>query len=128
MTSIDRAVRPSIPVSVHPTSLRLTAQAPAASEVVLEWGGPGASVFTIKLDAYSELQTIERQTEVQRTADIVRVKNPDDPNQYVDVESVTKVLVQSEKGSKYEIDYQRIQSAQDTEIIKRDQVFKRSGA
>lgn len=57
--------------------------------VVIAWGSGGDSIFTITTPAFG-FKVEDDKEEVSRKYDVVRVKNPDDPDQYVDTEVMTE--------------------------------------
>lgn len=57
--------------------------------VVIEFGGSGDSIFAVAYPDY-EWKVEDEKGETERTYDTVRVKNKDDPDQYVDTEVMTE--------------------------------------
>lgn len=57
--------------------------------VVVSWGSSGDSIFTVSHPDFG-FKVEDEKTETERTYDIVRVKNKDDPEQYVDTEVMTE--------------------------------------
>jgi hypothetical protein len=122
MPNLESVVRPYAIQGVNPPKPQV--EGPNAPEqAILEFGGSGASVFTVALSAFTEVVTIEPHREISRTFDVVRVKNPDDPKQFVDVESLRKVTLQNvSTGAKREITYAEQQADANTEFVKRNQI------
>lgn len=87
--------------------------------VVVAWGKGGDSIFTINHPDFGfTVEDVKDETE--RTYDIVRIKNKDDPEQYVDTEVMT------EWKARNKIDQSRItlrfgapQSSSNTEVLER---------
>lgn len=130
MPTLEHVVRPNVAADIRPSSPVIAPPAPDVSDNILEWGGPGNSIFTYLSEAGFELETVNQQTETKRTYDTIRIKNKDDEQQYVDVAAPTKSLVRSTKGAQTEtsyIPYDRAYPKTDDnnyEVIKRGQEAK----
>lgn len=91
MSSLELIIRPFLPRDVLPVKVPV-ANAKATGPVSLTIGaGGGAVVFK-----YSKFQgvgftTTQEFVEVQRQTETKRVKNPQDEDQYVDVELIKKI-------------------------------------
>jgi len=91
MTALELIIRPFLPRDVRPIPVPI-AGAKATGPVSLTFGAKsGAVVFK-----YSQFltQSFTAQIEyVEKSRDTVtkRIKNPQDPNQYVDVETIKKI-------------------------------------
>jgi hypothetical protein len=104
MSGLELIIRPFLPRDVRPIPVPI-ANAKVTGPVSLTFGAkPGATVFE-----YSQFLTINfsAQIEYQETArDVVtkRIKNPQDPDQYVDVEVIKKITFKDKndpKATKY---------------------------
>lgn len=101
MSSLERLVRPNVAVDVrpHPPFLSATERAPTEGQPTLAFGSAGDGIFTVTQQLTREFATEAKQEkEISRTVDVIRVKNEDDPEQHVDVESVTNITVMQEDG------------------------------
>lgn len=127
MPNLETIFRGSAIQGINPPKPQVEGKA-KDDEAILEFGGAGASVFTVSLSSFSELTTIEPHRETTRTFDTLKIKNPDDPTQFVEVESLRKVTIQNNAtGGKREITYAEQQAGQHVEFVKRNQVRGNSG-
>jgi len=90
--------------------------------VQISWGQSGDSIFTYKTPDFG-FKVEDDKEETSRKYDVVRVKNPDDPDQYVD----TEVMTQWEGRNKITKDrfilrFGSPQATENTEIISRGNV------
>jgi len=87
--------------------------------VVVSWGGTGDSIFTIARPPFGFKVEDDKQ-ETERTYDVVRVKNPDDPDQYVDTEVMTEWKARNKiDSSRTTLRFASPTSSQTTEVISR---------
>lgn len=86
----------------------------------LEWGSPGRSVFQISVAVFNEVVEYKEQS---RTVDVARVKNENDDNQYVDVETVKSTTIRASNGQKQVTTYTPLKAQQNIEIIKKNVVI-----
>lgn len=87
--------------------------------VLVSWGSGGDSIFTVTSPSFGFKVEDEKQ-ETERTFDVVRVKNPDDPDQYVDTEVMTEWKARNKiDQSRIVLRFTPASSSQDTEVISR---------
>jgi hypothetical protein len=90
------------------------------SETTVVWGKPGASPFQIQANVALEVD--ETRTETSRTFDVVRVKDPDNADNHVDMEVMTSYTSRKKNGGgRVTIDLARVQPSESVEILERDQ-------
>lgn len=108
-----RTIRPDRqPLAYSPSST-------GEDDSTIVWGKAGASPF--QLQANSALEEITERTEVQRTYDVVRVKDPDNEDNHIDVEVMTSYTsVDKNGGSRLKINLDRTRESQNVEILERD--------
>lgn len=95
---------------------------PAGGDIdtTVVWGKPGASPFEEYQTTQLEFKEEER-TETKRTYDVVRVKDPDNEDNHVDMEVMTSYTSVSKNGaSRVKINLDRVKPSQDVEILSRD--------
>lgn len=68
-----------------------------AEDIVQEWGGTIQLLY--KAIGVKNLYGGAELTEVSRQTTTVRVENPDDPTQFVDVERIQKLHMRDENGA-----------------------------
>lgn len=119
MSDLEYITRPSgfIPLRVPG---RLKEKKANEDEIIISFGSPGASIFNYQGWAMS-IESEDEQ-EVRRTYDVVRVKNPDDNEQHVDVEVMTEYQARNTISSKRTtLRFADTQDADNIEILKRNQ-------
>jgi hypothetical protein len=91
--ALENLVRPFLPAAVRPNAASIgTVQ--TQDTVVLMCGSPEGQITSqqgsrsASITSYTETQ----EQEVSRDVTPVRVKNPDDPNQHVDVDVTTGLI------------------------------------
>lgn len=83
------------------------------------WGKPGANPFQLTATASFNM---EETQEIERKFDVVRVKDPDNEDNHIDVEVLTKLTTQSTiSKQRTSISLERTQTSSSTEILQRDQ-------
>lgn len=93
-----------------------------ADDVTFTFGSAGQNVFQISASNRNEITDNDR-TEVRRTYDTVRVKNPDDNEQHVDVEVLTEYQARNRIDDKrYKVRFTKQEEAANIEILKRNNV------
>lgn len=69
----------------------------------------------------TSIYATRKERETKRTYDVARVKNADDPSQYVDVEQLKKVTInrgaRSTSKNEYTVEYPGVQNGPNVEII-----------
>lgn len=94
--SLEVVVRPSQSPDIRPlTALGLGAPAAVDPENEVVWGDSGNSAFTFSKHYSVTIEAVHDEKE--RTYDQVRVKNPDDEDQHVDVEVLRKISTAKRK-------------------------------
>jgi hypothetical protein len=126
--SLERIIRPAQTAGIRPSSFAVARTAPASNQsATLTWGGSGATVFELKASIQLQVQEIQG-TELQRTYDVVKVKNPDDDTQFIQTEVLTNYQARNTiNGGRINIDYQRQQDSQDIEIVSTGNIRKAGG-
>lgn len=83
------------------------------------WGKPGSDPFQIS--ATKSFDTTEEK-EIERTFDVVRVKDPDNEDNHVDMEVLTNLKTKNAvDGSRTSISMDRVKPSESVEILQRDQ-------
>ncbi len=104
MSGLELIIRPFLPRDVRPIPVPI-ANAKVTGPVSLTFGAkPGAIVFEYSQFLTQNFSTAIEYTEVSRETQTKRIKNPNDPNQYVDVESIKKITFKDKndpKATKY---------------------------
>lgn len=87
--------------------------------VLLSWGGSGDSIFSIARPDFA-WKVEDEKDETERTYDVVRIKNKDDPEQYVDTEVMTEYKARNKiDQSRVTLRFGATQASENTEIISR---------
>jgi hypothetical protein len=91
----------------------------ADSDTTVVWGKAGASPF--QLQANVALEVIEERTEVQRTYDVVRVTDPNNEDNHIDMEVMTSYTsVDKNGGSRLKINLDRATESENVKVMERD--------
>jgi hypothetical protein len=119
--ALENLVRPFLPAAVRPNAASIgTVQ--TQDTVVLMCGSPEGQITSqqgsrsASITSYTETQ----EQEVSRDVTSVRVKNPDDPNQHVDVDVTTGLNVARKDGDKVTKSnqtYAEVEATDNTEIL-----------
>lgn len=112
---------PSAKLSIHPdfNPNKYKAFLIPSTENTIVWGRAGASPFE---EVYSVAFEVEEQREIQRTFDVVRVKDPDNEDNHVDVEVMTQWVSRSSiNGQRVTLNLARQPSAANIEVMQRGQ-------
>ncbi len=103
MTALEQLVRPfqrsgvSYPVRIFDPTQKV------ADDTVLALGKEGATkTFTESLSQRVTTYQDQEIKEKSREIEVKRVTNPDDSNQYVDVENIKKLVTEHGEGAKYQ--------------------------
>lgn len=119
--SIESLSRPFVNELFRPAGKTTKKETIEGGDVEFSFGSAGSNVFELRANSKGEVDNNDHQ-ETKRTFDVVRVKNPDDNAQHVDVEVMT------EYQAKNRIDESRIKvrftpqaAAENIEILRRDQ-------
>jgi hypothetical protein len=102
--ALENLVRPFQTGQVTPGALRSGPVIESPDTVEFQCGSPDGSiqVFTESISSSITAYTEGERTEVARTVVPTRVKNPDDPDQHVDVDVVTGLTLVNKDGDKTE--------------------------
>lgn len=123
--SLEKLVRPSQVSSVRPnwrSNLKSAAKSGAPQPVELSWGGSGESIFSVVTPdpVGFKLEDDPKKEETDRQYDVVRVKNEDDPDQYVDTEVMTDWRgMNLQTGEIVQFKFLGPQNTKNTEVISR---------
>jgi hypothetical protein len=119
--ALENLVRPFLPADIRPNAASIgTVQ--TQDTVVLMCGSPEGQITSqqgsrsASITSYTEGQ----EQEVSRDVTPVRVKNPDDPDQHVDVDVTTRLSVarkDGEKVTKSGQTYADVQATDNTEVL-----------
>lgn len=113
--------RPFLPLDIRPLKRGTKPEPLDEGNAILEWGSAGSDVFQLQASNQNEIKN-EDSTEVERTYDIVRVKNPDDPEQNLDVEVATEFALRTKiSESRFKVRYTPQEASENVEIIARNQ-------
>lgn len=96
--SMERIVRPFI-TGVTPFDARRLAPEPdrVTNDPTMTWGGPNSGTYT-QFQVSGIIGGQVNYQEKSRVTETVRVENPDDANQFVEVERIRELVMASEKG------------------------------
>lgn len=91
---LELLIRPNQTGSIRPNywngfQSATPADATKNDNVVISFGGSGDSIFTVD-NPLGGFKAEDEKNETDRTYDVARIKNPDDPDQYVDTEVMTE--------------------------------------
>ena len=125
---LEQIVRPSTNPSIRPPyPSQITSTAKPASDTPKVWGSSGNSVFDLRAQDES---TVKPATwpETQRTYDVVRVKNTDDPDQHVDVEVMTEYQGRNKiSQDRITLKFATNTNTDNTEVLSRGNIRKQPG-
>jgi hypothetical protein len=91
VSELEQIVRPSQDGSIRPAPQQAIYGPPVIPDGnVISWGSSGSNIFQVSAHLSQNINNPwPKDTETKRTFDVVRVKNPDDLSQHVDVEAMT---------------------------------------
>lgn len=122
MPDLEQIVRPSQFGDVRPSNIqtgRAPQKTPNTDEIV--WGAAGNTVFQLTANSKAEVNNTT-SVEIKRTFDTVRIKSPDDPSVYVDVEVMTQYQSRNQLDkSRSLLRFTPPTSTPDAEVISRNQ-------
>lgn len=124
--SLEHVVRPVVVDTLRPPSQSgLRTPNSDVEDAVLEWGRSGDSIFTISASAHQEAQNPDH-AEVARKVDVVRVKNPDDETQHIDVEVMREYQgINRATGERFNLAFDNVPISPSIEVIQSN-VFRES--
>lgn len=115
--ALEKVVRPNQRPDLrpqYPLGLQTSVVLDAAEAIV--WGSSGDRIFSISVHFSASIPPVYE--EQSRTYDVVRVKNKDDKEQYVDVEVMTKYVgINQIDQSRTKISLDRVQSSSNVEVL-----------
>ena len=127
MSDIERIIRPAQDGAIRPAAVQ-GYQAPPATpdDNTITWGSSGSNIFQVSAHVS---QTIDnpwpKSDETQRTYDLVRVKNPDDTDQHVDVEVMTEYQARNKiDKSRITLRYGAQEGSANVEVLSRKNIRK----
>lgn len=107
-----------------PTYVKKAKEEPNEDEDLVVWGNSGNSIFALQATSKSDIKPQESD-EISRKYDVVRVKNPDDPDQYIETERMTEYQARNKiDGSRITLRFEKTQASENIEIVKKDQTRK----
>jgi hypothetical protein len=120
--NLEHVVRPLQSINIRPAGRNTSEPVVAPDDVVLLFGGSGSDVFTLNQTVKDQVNNKRDDVEIQRTFDVVRIKNPDDDEQHVDVEVMTglKARSQIDKG-RTQLRFSKPESSGNIEVLRRNQ-------
>lgn len=131
MTKLEQIVRPYVSGPIRPAAPIGLQNAPKASDMTPHtWGSSGDNIFTLKAQLNQKIPPAKwpDSSEEKRTYDVVRVKNADDPSQFVDTEVMTEYQARNKiDGSRITLRYATNTNTDTTEVISRGNVRTSSG-
>jgi len=102
MTGFEKLIRPFQVRPISPTFSVPQPGAPVAENVAVEAGRPGEGTIFHGNKTYSSSSYMDAKgSELSRKTHVNRIKNKDDPTQYIDVEVIDKLTTQGNTGQKY---------------------------
>lgn len=108
------AIRPEFDASKYRTRTTDT-------ESTFVWGKPGASPFQLT-GANNVIIKDDNTFETKRTFDVVRVKDPDNADNHVDMEVVTSLQLKNKiDGKRTQINMDRVTQSDTVQILQQDQ-------
>jgi hypothetical protein len=119
-SSLEQIVRPSTAGSIRPGVPLGYQQPPIVKDSnTITWGGSGSNIFTLKAHVQQSINNPWPQDEIKRTFDVVKVFNPDDHDQHVTVEAMTKYQARNRVDkSRYELNFAKMNPTEgDIEIV-----------
>ncbi len=121
MSNLEQIVRPSQSPDIRPAPTTALLESPKiTANPIVTWGTPGDSIFQLRAHESGETNN-ETKEETKRKFDVVRVKNPDDHDQYVDVEVMTEYQARNKiSESRTKLRFGQPKSSQHVEVISRD--------
>lgn len=123
MSDLEYVARPSVAgmLGVRPRGPTTDREPIVDGSVMIKFGSAGPNVFVAN-GQFKIAENTGDDREIRRKYDVVRVKNPTDNEQYVDVEVMTEYQARnriSEKRTK--IRFFDVEPAENIEILRRNQ-------
>jgi hypothetical protein len=117
---LEIVVRPSQTPDVRPFPSAGGPPVPQADEQFIEIGGGEVSVTRLSYSFSSSTSRSRKTREIDREVDVLRIKNPDDEEQFVDVEVARKVnMVDQQTGEKVLLDMPEGPIPDNVEVLSR---------
>lgn len=122
MPNLEHVVRPLQSINIRPSGKNTSEPVLSPDDVVLLFGGSGSDIFQLSQTVKDNVNNQRDDREVERTFDVVRVKNPDDDTQHVDVEVMTGYKAQNQiDKSRTQLRLTPPQGGGNVEILQRGQ-------
>jgi hypothetical protein len=123
VSDLEYLARPFNPVTqLRPPGPTTKPEPKDADSIALTFGSPGNDIFTLSAQNKGQVENNEQQEE-SRKYDKVRVKNPADHEQYVDVEVITEYQARNKIDDKRtKIFFRPPESSADVEVLSRNHV------
>lgn len=123
MSNIENLSRPfNLLERLRPAGKTTKPEPKDADDVLLSFGSPGDNVFQISASNQQDINNDDKQ-EVRRTYDVVKVKNTEDPDQFVQVEVMTEYQARNridEKRTK--VRFSKQEATANIDIVSRNKV------
>lgn len=121
MSNLEQIVRPSQSPDIRPAPTTALLEPPkTVNNPNVVWGTSGNSIFQLRAHASGQVDN-RQDYETSRKFDVVRVKNPDDENQYIDVEVMTEYQARNKiDDSRTKLRFDKPKAKDNIEIISRD--------
>lgn len=121
-TFAERIVRPAVAPNIRPAAAPLPVKAPATEDRdVTVITGSGDGLINLAHSFSKNFSQQKHQIEQYRLVDIVRVFNPQDHSQYVDIEVTVYIQFITELGTVVTQTFGRPQNGEHQEVLQRDQ-------
>lgn len=98
MSNLEQIIRPAAAGAIRPPPPPGYFASPIFSDPnIVTWGSSGGSVFELQAHQQATVPPAKwpKNDEQKRKYDVIRVKNPDDPTQHVDVEAMTEYVARN---------------------------------
>lgn len=122
MSDMESLSRPWLPGDIRPSKKDTGREPVVAGNAVLTWGKGGGNVFLLAAGIQNNFVVEDDNVEIKRTFDTIRIKQPDNADNYVDVEVMTAYQSRNTiSAERRKIAFSKVEASQNVEIIKRDQ-------
>lgn len=122
MSDIENLSRPFSPLDIRPNNKTTKREPLTPGNTLLTWGTGAGNVFQLRAQSRGEVNNDDHK-EIRRTFDTVRVKNPSDNSQFVDVEVLTEYQARNRiDDSRVKVRFTPQEASSNIEIMRRNQV------
>jgi hypothetical protein len=120
VSNLEQIVRPSQTGDIRPApSLALLQSPKVIDNPPHVWGSSGNSIFDLRAHLHAEVNN-KQEGEITRKFDVVKVKNPDDSSQHVEVEVMTEYQSRNKiSDERTKIRFEPPKKTSNTEIVSR---------